>query len=57
VAAERAIVEEHAGDDERPGERSPPGLVRTRHEAHAEPAIVCEEPLAARAGHAAEDRR
>jgi hypothetical protein len=57
VAAERAVVKEYAGDHERAGERPASRLVRTRHEAHAEPPIVCEEPLTARAGHAAEDRR
>jgi hypothetical protein len=57
VASESAVVEEHARDDERPGERPASSLVRTRHEAHAELPIMCEEPLTARAGHAVEDRR
>jgi hypothetical protein len=56
-AAERSIVEEDTGDDERPGKRAPTGLVGTRHEAHIELAIEPEESLAAGSSHAAENRR
>ena len=52
-AAER-LVEEHAGDDEWPGERAASRLVGARDEAHAELAIESEETLAAGSSHAAE---
>ena len=57
VAAKRGVVEEDAGNDERACERSAPSLVRACDEAHSEPSIVCEEPLAAGPSHAAEDSR
>ena len=41
-----AVVEQHAGDDERPRERPAAGLVGARDEARAEPAVEAEEPLA-----------
>ena len=47
VVAEALVVEHNARGDERPREASPPGLVRARHEAHAESAVEGEE-LAAR---------
>ena len=53
-AAQRVVVEEHAGDDERPRERAASRLVRARDEAHAELAIESEEALAAGSSHAAE---
>ena len=46
VVAQTVVVEQHAGDDERPGERPAARLVRTRDEARAEPAVEPEEPLA-----------
>ena len=36
VLAETRVVEQHAGDDERPGQGTPPCLVRTRDPARAE---------------------
>ena len=45
-AAKELVVEQDAGDDERPGERASPGLVRARDEADAETPVVCEKPLA-----------
>ena len=53
-AAQRVVVEEDAGDDERPCERPAPRLVRARDEPHAELAIESEEALAAGSSHAAE---
>ncbi len=55
--AEQLVVEEHAGNDERAGEGTPPSLVSTRDEANAEAPIMCEKPLPARSRHVAEDRR
>src|SRR5262249_20755710 len=48
---EPPVVEEPPCHDERSGERSAASLVGARDEAHTEAAIVCEEPLAARASH------
>ena len=53
-AAQRLVVEENPRDDQRAGERAPPGLVRARYEADAELAIETEEALAAGSSHAAE---
>ena len=53
-AAQRVVVEEDAGDDEWPCERTPPRLIRARDEPHAELAIESEEALAAGSSHAAE---
>ena len=50
-AAQRLVVEEHAGDDERACERAASRLVRARDVADAEAPIVCEKPLAARSRH------
>ena len=40
------VVEQHAGDDERPGERPAPRLVRARDQPHAEPAVEPQQLLA-----------
>jgi hypothetical protein len=53
--AEVLVVEEHACDDERTGERAATGLVRTGNEPHPEAAIEREKSLAAASRHAAED--
>ena len=53
-AAQRVVVEEDAGDDERPCERPASCLVRTRDEPHVELPIESEEALAAGSSHAAE---
>ena len=50
-AAQRLVVEKHAGDDERPGERAAARLVRARDVADTEASIVCEKPLAGRSRH------
>jgi hypothetical protein len=55
--AQRSVVEEHAGDDERSSERPSPGLVRARDIADAEASIEPEETLAGGPSHAAEDSR
>ena len=52
VTAQRRVVEQDAGNDERAGERSATGLIRTRDEAHTEPPVVREKTLAARTSHA-----
>src|SRR5918992_2065569 len=54
VMAEALVVEEHPGDDERPGQRAAAGLVGSGHEARTEPAVEREKALAARAWHADE---
>src|SRR5262245_40752114 len=54
---QRLIVEEHARDDERPGERATARLVRTRDVADAELAVEPEETLAAGPSHAADNTR
>ena len=46
VVAQRGVVEEHAGDDERACERSASRLVGARDEPHAEIAVVAKELLA-----------
>jgi hypothetical protein len=56
-AAQQPVVEEDAGDDERPRERASARLVRARDVADAEAPVVSEEPLAGGPSHAAEDRR
>ena len=55
MAVQRRVVEQHARDDERAGERSPPRLVGTRDEADAETAVVAEEALARWRAHRPED--
>ena len=45
VVAQAVVVEQHARDDERPGERPAAGLVRTRDQPAAEVAVVAEQPL------------
>ena len=55
VVAQAAVVEQDAGDDERPRERPPSGLVRARHEARAEPPVETEKPLPGAERHPAED--
>ena len=54
VLAEACVVEQDAGDDERPGERAASRLVRTGDEPRAEPAVELEELLAGPA-HEVED--
>ena len=54
VALQELVVEQHAGDDERPGERAASGLVGACDEPGAEPAVVLEEALAGSL-HAADD--
>jgi hypothetical protein len=54
VVAQAAVVEEDAGDDERPGERPPARLVRSRHEPRAQTAVEAKQPLAGPARHARE---
>ena len=54
VLAQARVVEQHTGDDERPGERAPPGLVGSGDEARAELAVELEELLAGPA-HAPDD--
>ena len=39
MVTQRLVVEEHARDDERPGEAAPPGLVHARDEPQAELAV------------------
>jgi hypothetical protein len=46
MVPERAVVEEDAGNDERPGEGAPAGLVGTGHEPRAEPTVEAQELLA-----------
>jgi hypothetical protein len=48
VVAQAPVVEQHAGDDERPRERAAARLVGARDEARAEPAVEAEELLAGR---------
>src|SRR5713226_1797516 len=56
VVAQALVVEQHTGDDERPGERTTARLVRTGDEADAETAVEAEEPLPGTlARHLAED--
>ena len=45
VVAQAVVVEQHAGDHERPCQRASPGLVGARDEARAELPIVGEELL------------
>ena len=51
------VVEQHRGGDQRPGEAAAAGLVGARHEAHAQPAVVTEEPRPDRARRARAARR
>src|SRR5262249_6305069 len=46
VIAEAAVVEQHPGDDERPGERPTTGLVRPRDQPGAELPVELQELLA-----------
>src|SRR5581483_10531691 len=46
VLLQRAVVEQHAGDDERPGERAATGLVRAGDESRPELAVESKELLA-----------
>ena len=46
MLAESLVVEQNAGDHQRPRERPAPGLVRARDIADTELAIVREKPLA-----------
>ena len=46
---ERLVVEQHAGGHQRPRQTAAAGLVRTRHQSHAEAAVEGEQPPAARA--------
>ena len=50
MLAQALVVEQHAGDDEQPGERAPSRLVGPRDEAGPEPAVEPEQ-LLARAAH------
>ena len=43
MVAQQIEVEQHARDDERPGERPATGLVGAGDEAHAEPPVEREE--------------
>jgi len=54
-ATQELIVEEHAGDHQRPCERPAAGLVGPGHEADTETSIEREETLAGGSSHAAED--
>ena len=54
-SVERVVVEQDAGDDERPRERSSARLVRTGDEADAEPSVIAEKPLAGLGAHRSED--
>ena len=45
VVAQAVVVEQHARDDERPGERPAARFVRSRDEPAAEVAVVAEQPL------------
>ena len=42
MVAQALVVEQHAGDDERPGERAATGLVRACDEARSERAVDTE---------------
>jgi hypothetical protein len=53
---ERLVVEEYACDDQGAGQRPATRLVGTRDVPYAEAPVVGEEPLAARASHAVENR-
>jgi hypothetical protein len=46
VIAQASVVQQDAGDDERPGKRPAPGLVRPRDEPRTEPPVELEELLA-----------
>ena len=45
VLLQARVVEQHAGDDERPGERAATGLVGACDEAGAELSVELQEPL------------
>jgi hypothetical protein len=45
VVAKRLVIEQDAGDDERPCERSASGLVSPGDEASAEPSVEPQQPL------------
>ena len=49
------MVEQDAGDDERPGERPPTGLVGARDVTNAETPVEAEQALARWERHPAED--
>jgi hypothetical protein len=51
VPVEEVVVEQHAGDDERAGERPPSRLVGSGDEADAETAVVAEKALSRRRAH------
>ena len=51
MATQSGVVEQDAGDDQRPCERPATGLVGACHEPDAEAAIVAEQPLAGRERH------
>ena len=51
TAVQRRVVEEDAGDDERPCERASTRLVGTRDEADAEPPVETQESLSGLRGH------
>jgi hypothetical protein len=55
MAAQHVVVEQHARDDERAGERAAPRLVGTRDVARTELAIVAQKALAAAQWHAVEN--
>ena len=57
VVSETAVVEEHAGDDERPREAAATRLVGPGHEARAELAVEPQELRAGAGRHAREDSR
>ena len=46
MLAEACVVEQHAGDDERPGKRPASRLIRPGDEPSSEPAVELEELLA-----------
>ena len=50
VVAQGLVVEQDAGDDERPRKRTAAGLVDSRHEACAEPSVEAKKALAAARG-------
>jgi hypothetical protein len=55
MLAEGAVVEQDAGDDERSGERTAPGFIRSGNKPHAEAAVEPEELLARSLLHAHDD--
>ena len=57
MVAEARVIEEDAGNDERPRQRAPSGLIGTGNVTGAELAVEAKELLSGANGHAAEDSR